>query len=103
MQQLWIAAIDVSKLGTGVDPSFPAFRVPFVDLTENCHRPFWALDALKPPGDAGAGDASAGDAGGGFDAGPCLDFGGDCTSGVCCDTLQCIGDSNGDNYTCRFP
>lgn len=47
-QQLWIAAIDVSKLGSG-DPSFPAFRVPFVELTENAHRPFWAEDAINPP------------------------------------------------------
>jgi hypothetical protein len=45
-QQIWIAAIDVAKLGTGDDPSYPAFRVPFMELTEDCHRPFWALDAL---------------------------------------------------------
>jgi hypothetical protein len=48
-QQLWITAIDVSKLGTGVDPSYPAFRVPFVELTEDAHRPFWAEDAINPP------------------------------------------------------
>jgi hypothetical protein len=47
-QQLWIAAIDTSKLGNG-DPSYPAFRIPFVDLSENAHRPFWAEDAINPP------------------------------------------------------
>lgn len=48
LQQLWIAAIDVSKMGAG-DPSYPAFRVPFVELSENAHRPFWAEDAINPP------------------------------------------------------
>jgi hypothetical protein len=48
MQQLWVAAIDTSKLGSG-DPSYPAFRIPFVELTENAHRPFWAEDAINPP------------------------------------------------------
>ncbi len=94
MKQLWIAAIDPAKLGTGLDPSFPAFRVPFTDLDENCHRPFWALDAVKPPG---------GDAGAPKDAGPCVDFGGDCSMGKCCAGYQCIGDPQGNDYTCRFP
>jgi hypothetical protein len=94
-QQLWIAAVDVSKLGTGVDPSYPAFRVPFVELTENAHRPFWALDALAPnPADAGTG---------GTDAGPCVTLNGDCTSGLCCAGLQCYDDGSGNNYTCRIP
>ena len=52
--ELWIAAIDMSKLGQG-DPSFPAFRVPFIDLTENSHRPFWAEDAFVPPPDLDGG------------------------------------------------
>lgn len=97
VQQIWIAAIDVSKLGTGVDPSYPAFRVPFMDLTENCHRPFWALDVLKgTTSDAGAG-------GGDYDAGPCTPFAGDCSSGRCCDGLQCIDDGTGNNFTCKYP
>lgn len=97
MQQIWIAAIDVSKLGTGMDPSFPAFRVPFMELTENCHRPFWALDALKP---GGGGDAGTGDAG--YDAGPCHDLGEDCATGLCCNGLECI-DDGASSFTCRLP
>jgi hypothetical protein len=48
VRQLWVAAIDVSKLGTGEDPSFPAFRLPAQDYGENNHRPFWTFDALPP-------------------------------------------------------
>lgn len=47
MRQLWVAAVDLSKVGQG-DPSFPAFRLPAQDLTENNHRPFWAIDVLPP-------------------------------------------------------
>ena len=46
-RQLWVAAVDLSKVGQG-DPSYPAFRLPAQDLTENNHRPFWAIDVLPP-------------------------------------------------------
>jgi hypothetical protein len=92
-QQLWIAAIDTAKLGSG-DPSFPAFRVPFIELTENCHRPFWAEDALNPPPDGGTPPPPP-------DAGACKMMGADCTSGKCCDGLECRPDASGDNYTCQ--
>jgi len=123
-QQLWIAAIDTAKLGSG-DPSFPAFRVPFQELTEDCHRPFWAEDALKPPPDAGPPPPDAGppppmdagpdivDASPPMDAGTpppdvtdapmCIGQGGDCTSGRCCTPLQCTPDSTGTTYTCQPP
>jgi hypothetical protein len=49
MHQLWIAAVDFRKVGEdGGDPSYPAFRLPAQDLTENNHRPFWTTDALPP-------------------------------------------------------
>jgi hypothetical protein len=114
MKQIWIAAIDVSKLGTGADPSYPAFRVPFTDLTENCHRPFWAVDALRPTGDAGApggdsgaaGDASSADAAssdaGAGDAAACIPFGADCSSGLCCSGLVCFDNGTG-VFTCNTP
>jgi hypothetical protein len=120
-QQIWIAAVDVSKLGGSEDPSYPAFRVPFMDLTEDCHRPFWALDALKDDGDAGAGGSSgtAGSSGsggagsGGMTAGAggggmggmaaCVDLHGDCSSGVCCSGLECSPDSSGDVFSCEAP
>jgi hypothetical protein len=77
--QLWIAAIDMTKLGSG-DASFPAFRVPFVELSENAHRPFWA---------------------GVPDAGPCLTLGTDCSKGTCCNGLQCL--PVGNTYQCTVP
>jgi len=47
LHQLWIAAIDFNQIGKG-DSSFPAFRLPAQDLTENNHRPFWTVDVLPP-------------------------------------------------------
>jgi hypothetical protein len=47
LHQLWIAAVDFNQIGQG-DPSFPAFRLPAQDLTENNHRPFWTVDVLPP-------------------------------------------------------
>jgi hypothetical protein len=120
-QQIWIAAIDVTKLGGSEDPSYPAFRVPFMELTEDCHRPFWALDALKDDGNAGAGGSgtagssgnggagsagtSAGAGGGGGMGGTaaCVDLHGDCSAGVCCSGLECTPDANGDVFTCEAP
>jgi hypothetical protein len=100
--QLWVAAIDTTKLGKG-DPSYPAFRLPFQELTENNHRPFWAEDATKPPpGDAGPPDSGT-DAG--TDAGPpaCVPRFGDCsTGGLCCDPYTCEPTSDDPpKYTCR--
>jgi hypothetical protein len=52
VRQLWIAAVDVTVLDgandiTAIDPSYPAFRFSAQDLSENNHRPFWTVDALK--------------------------------------------------------
>jgi hypothetical protein len=50
VRQLWIAAVDVSKLTDGtittLDPSYPAFRFSAQGLTENNHRPFWTVDTI---------------------------------------------------------
>lgn len=89
--QLWIAAIDLTKLGQG-DASFPAFRVPFVELSEDAHRPFWAEDAFVPPPVLDGGVP---------DAGPCLQLGADCTTGTCCNGLQCL--PVGNTYQCTVP
>ena len=42
--QLWAAAIDPEKIGTGEDPSYAAFWLPFQDVNEGNHRAFWAID-----------------------------------------------------------
>ena len=57
VRQLWIAAVDMSKLSADnvatIDPSYPAFRFSAQDLTENNHRPFWTVDTIpqvnEPP------------------------------------------------------
>jgi hypothetical protein len=56
VRQIWIAAVDLSKVTpanpTSVDPSYPAFRFSAQDLTENNHRPFWTVDTIpqvNPP------------------------------------------------------
>ncbi len=46
VRQLWIAAIDLTKMAQGLDPSYPAFRIPSQDFDENNHRPFWTYDVL---------------------------------------------------------
>lgn len=66
-QQIWVAAVDRSKLAQGVDPSFPAFRFAFQGLGENNHRAYWTLDVRAPP-----------------DAGSCVAFGGPCGTGAAC-------------------
>jgi hypothetical protein len=96
--QLWVAAIDTTQLGKA-DPSFPAFRLPFQELTENNHRPFWAEDATKPPpGDAGPPPDAGTDSGP-----PCVPRFGDCsTGGTCCDPYTCEPTTDDPpKYTCR--
>lgn len=78
-QQIWVAAIDRSKLGQRlpdgglVDPSYPAFRFAFQDLNENNHRAFWTLDVRVE-----------------LDAGTCVAQGQSCTANsTCCGANQC--------------
>ncbi|CAN5796217.1 hypothetical protein BH11MYX2_BH11MYX2_10440 [soil metagenome] len=44
-RQLWITAIDKSKLGTGEDPSSPPYWLPDQDVTAQNMSAFWALEA----------------------------------------------------------
>ena len=39
--QLWMSAIDLSKTATGNDPSFPPIWLPFQNVTQTNHLPFW--------------------------------------------------------------
>src|SRR5439155_2222341 len=78
-QQIWVAAIDPSKLGQRgadggmIDPSFPAFRFAFQGLTENNHRAYWTLDVRQET-----------------DAGVCKSLGSVCATGTdCCTGLVC--------------
>jgi hypothetical protein len=98
LQQLWVAAIDPQKLGSG-DASFPAFRLPFQLLTENNHRPFWAEDALAPCDGGICGTPDAGPMDAGVDV-ACVNLGEDCSAAPCCAGLYCAPDANGTTYTC---
>lgn len=81
-QQIWVAAIDVNKAAQGLDPSYPAFRVPFQGLDENNHRAYWTLDVGENTGGGGEGGAGPG----------CADI---LTIGEACDILNdcCEGGS----------
>jgi Tol biopolymer transport system component len=45
---LWMAAIDPDKVGQGIDPSYPAFALPFQDLTTSNHIAQWTKVVVPP-------------------------------------------------------
>jgi hypothetical protein len=46
---LWMAAVDPDKITTGSDPSYPAFALPFQDLTTSNHIAQWTTQIAEPP------------------------------------------------------
>jgi hypothetical protein len=73
--QIWMAAIDVTTAVADavIDPSRPAFWLPFQDMTTHNHTPQWTQNVAPPP-----------------DAGACVPTNGDCTQGgTCCAGLVC--------------
>ncbi len=102
-KQVWVAAIDLTRAATA-DSSYPAFRLPFQDLDEDAHRPFWAEDRVRPDPDAGvdAGvDAVSPDASdaGGADV-MCAPSGADCAANPCCPGFTCWDDGAG-GFSCQ--
>jgi hypothetical protein len=79
--KLWMAAISLSET-SGVDPSFPAFYLPFQDITKHNHTPQWTQQVVTMPVS---------------DSNMCIGSGGDCMSnpGACCPPMTCNG-----NGTC---
>jgi hypothetical protein len=73
--KLWMAAINLSEM-TG-DPSFPAFYLPFQDITTHNHTPQWTQQVVSSPMDGGA----------------CIMSGASCVTdpGACCPGLTCSG------------
>ena len=71
--QLWMAAINVSQAEIQPkDPSFPAFWLPFQDITTHNHTPQWTQKTANQ------------------DAGGCVMMGQSCMSGgTCCSGLVC--------------
>lgn len=92
-EQLWVMGVDLSAIPNR-DASFPAFRLPFQDLDEDTHRPFWAEDALAPPPPPPDGGSPV-DGGG-----ACVPQNGDCLMGMrCCTGFYCA--PSGTTYTCQ--
>jgi hypothetical protein len=76
--KLWMAAINLSET-QGVDPSFPAFYLPFQDITTHNHTPQWTQQIVnKPPPPPPMG---------------CVMQGGSCATNpsACCAPLTCLG------------
>ena len=45
--QLWMIAVDLTKLGSGQDPSFPAFWLPFQDINGGNHIAQWSTAVVR--------------------------------------------------------
>jgi hypothetical protein len=75
--KLWMAAINLSE-AKGTDPSFPAFYLPFQDITTHNHTPQWTQQVVNMPVP---------------DAGTCVPSGGNCLTdpSACCAPLTCGG------------
>ncbi|MGZ3451941.1 MAG: hypothetical protein ACXVEF_20190, partial [Polyangiales bacterium] len=52
--QLWMTAIDPAKAKAGVDPSGPAFWLPFQDVTSGNHIAQWVTKVERKPCSAAA-------------------------------------------------
>jgi hypothetical protein len=101
-QQIWVAAVDPAKLGTGQDPSFPAFRLQFQGLAEDNHRAFWTLDVRDP----GHPPATPPPPPPSPDGGACIATGMSCdpTVDTCCErTSRCDTPDDGATYRCAPP
>jgi hypothetical protein len=71
--QLWMAAINVSQAEVQPkDPSYPAFWLPFQDMTTHNHTPQWTQRVANQ--DAGT---------------PCVMQGANCMQAPCCSGLTC--------------
>jgi hypothetical protein len=111
--QIWMAAIivDPDRSLDANDRSFPAFWLPFQDVTAHNHSAQWVAQVQNgpPPGDAGTGDggsSSGGTDSGGAETGPtCNEQGGSCGSGggTCCsDVICCPSGTPTCQVTCTF-
>jgi hypothetical protein len=98
--QIWMAAIviDTARSLDSTDRSYPAFWLPFQDVTAHNHSAQWvATVAGGPPG--GDGGAEGGTEGGG----KCGETGATCGSGggTCCTDVICCADLC--EPTCAIP
>lgn len=82
-QLLWMVAVDPDRIARGEDGSFPAFALPFQDLSTSNHIAQWAEVFVPTEPEPGE------------DAGPepqCAEAGSTCdpSASECCETLMCI-------------
>lgn len=96
-QLLWMAAVDPDAIMRGEDGSFPAFALPFQDLTTSNHIAQWTTVIVPTiPTDGGPIDP-----GNGGDGGECKQTGETCDPAVndCC-AGRCV-ENGPDTYLCR--
>src|SRR5262249_16614847 len=97
--QVWMAAIklDSAMVAAGTDPSYPAFWLPFHDLTTNNHLAQWAARSLSGTcsvdGDCGPGRCCFTGACGNCPPppAPVCSTNANCPTGLCCGGGQCVG------------
>jgi hypothetical protein len=99
--QIWMAAIvvDPDRSLDAKDRSYPAFWLPFQDVTAHNHSAQWVSKVQSGPPPGGDGGTSS-SSGGGDTGGSCNEQGGSCGSGggTCCPDVVCC--SNTCQYTC---
>ncbi len=101
--QIWMAAIivDPARSIDATDRSYPAFWLPFQDVTAHNHSAQWVatVQGGPPGGDGGTGDG--GSSSGGDGAPACNESGGSCgpSGGTCCSDVVCCP---GAPYTCSY-
>ena len=70
-----MAAVDLTTIEAGGDPSFPAFWLPFQEVTAHNHIAQWVIQIVGPT----------------TDGGPCIPLGNACTDGSLCCGGVCVG------------
>ncbi len=98
--QIWMAAIvvDPSRSLDSMDRSYPAFWLPFQDVTAHNHSAQWVATVQSgPPGGDAGGSSGSGSSSGGSPM--CNEAGGTCgpNGGTCCSDVVCCP---GTTYTC---
>ena len=97
--QIWMAAIiiDPNRALDSKDRSYPAFWLPFQDVTAHNHSAQWVSKVQGPPG----GDGGTSSSSGGDGAPACNEFAGSCGpgGGTCCSDVVCCP---GTTYSCQY-
>ncbi len=97
--QIWMAAVivDPDRSLDAQDRSYPAFWLPFQDVTAHNHSAQWVATVVAPPG-GGGGDSGTG----GPEGGVCSEANGACGTGggTCCADVVCCPAAT--TATCQY-